>query len=98
MYARFTPSLPIPSISTLESRWQGVYLAEVAYNIAVSSLQRTPLHLACYSGHAETANYLLNKGADPTVLDTFDNNCLHLAIRAQQRYNNITEFCTFVDF
>jgi len=33
MYARHTLSLPVPSISTLESRWQGVYLAEVAYII-----------------------------------------------------------------
>ena len=79
----------------------GVYLAEVAYNVTVSSLQRTSLHLACYNGHAETASYLLNEGADPTVLDTFGNNSLHLAIRAQQRYNKInsfTEFCPFVNF
>lgn len=43
---------------------------------------RTPLHLAALGGHAETATFLLQKGAWAEAYDAQDDTPLHLAARS----------------
>ncbi|XP_051837258.1 nuclear factor NF-kappa-B p100 subunit [Antechinus flavipes] len=45
-------------------------------------LQQTPLHLAVITGQSRVVSFLLNMGADPTLLDRHGDSALHLALRA----------------
>ena len=44
-----------------------------------SSIQRTPLHLACIRGHTTIARLLIDNGADPDCKDFDENTPLHYA-------------------
>ena len=41
---------------------------------------RTPLMYACKEGEAETVRFLLEKGADPSLLDAYGRNAARYAI------------------
>ncbi|KAK1941948.1 Myb-related protein A [Phytophthora citrophthora] len=45
----------------------------------------TPLHWACYKGHADTVAILLATGYSPEAADTTGNRCLHLACSGGHR-------------
>lgn len=45
-------------------------------------LQQTPLHLAVITGQTSVVSFLLQVGADPTLLDRHGDSALHLALRA----------------
>ncbi|GMF24503.1 unnamed protein product [Phytophthora lilii] len=45
----------------------------------------TPLHWACYKGHADTVSILLAAGYNPEAADTTGNRCLHLACAGGHR-------------
>ncbi|KAL3663517.1 hypothetical protein V7S43_011405 [Phytophthora oleae] len=45
----------------------------------------TPLHWACYKGHADTVAILLAAGYSPEAADTTGNRCLHLACSGGHR-------------
>ncbi|XP_044518475.1 nuclear factor NF-kappa-B p100 subunit [Gracilinanus agilis] len=45
-------------------------------------LHQTPLHLAVITGQSQVVNFLLDMGADPTLLDRHGDSALHLALRA----------------
>eukprot|EP00644_Phytophthora_capsici_P006887 jgi/Phyca11/542071/estExt2_Genewise1Plus.C_PHYCAscaffold_80401 len=45
----------------------------------------TPLHWACYKGHADTVSILLAAGYSPEAADTTGNRCLHLACSGGHR-------------
>ncbi|XP_074089931.1 nuclear factor NF-kappa-B p100 subunit isoform X2 [Macrotis lagotis] len=45
-------------------------------------LQQTPLHLAVITGQSQVVSFLLDMGADPTLLDRHGDSALHLALRA----------------
>ncbi|KAJ7324451.1 hypothetical protein JRQ81_017471 [Phrynocephalus forsythii] len=44
-------------------------------------LQQTPLHLAVITRQPRVAGFLLQAGADPTLLDRYGNSILHLALQ-----------------
>lgn len=43
---------------------------------------QTPLHLAVITGQSRVVSFLLQVGADPTLLDRHGDSALHLALRA----------------
>ncbi|XP_027707585.1 nuclear factor NF-kappa-B p100 subunit isoform X1 [Vombatus ursinus] len=45
-------------------------------------LNQTPLHLAVITGQSQVVSFLLDMGADPTLLDRHGDSALHLALRA----------------
>ncbi|XP_052040649.1 nuclear factor NF-kappa-B p100 subunit [Apodemus sylvaticus] len=45
-------------------------------------LHQTPLHLAVITGQARVVSFLLQVGADPTLLDRHGDSAVHLALRA----------------
>ncbi|KAG7381069.1 hypothetical protein PHYPSEUDO_006503 [Phytophthora pseudosyringae] len=45
----------------------------------------TPLHWACYKGHADTVAILVAAGYNPEAVDTTGNRCLHLACSGGHR-------------
>ncbi|XP_056660864.1 nuclear factor NF-kappa-B p100 subunit [Monodelphis domestica] len=45
-------------------------------------LHQTPLHLAVITGQSRVVSFLLDVGADPTLLDRHGDSALHLALRA----------------
>uniref|UniRef100_A0A8D0HGF0 Nuclear factor kappa B subunit 2 n=1 Tax=Sphenodon punctatus TaxID=8508 RepID=A0A8D0HGF0_SPHPU len=45
-------------------------------------LQQTPLHLAVITQQPRVAGFLLQAGADPTLLDRYGNSLLHLALQS----------------
>uniref|UniRef100_A0A803SWP2 Nuclear factor kappa B subunit 2 n=1 Tax=Anolis carolinensis TaxID=28377 RepID=A0A803SWP2_ANOCA len=49
-------------------------------NIA-NHLQQTPLHLAVITRQPRVAGFLLQAGADPTLLDRYGNSIIHLALQ-----------------
>ncbi|OWZ08189.1 hypothetical protein PHMEG_00019309 [Phytophthora megakarya] len=54
-------------------------------NITKETNCNTPLHWACYKGHADTVAILLAAGYNPEVADTTGNRCLHLACSGGRR-------------
>lgn len=55
-------------------------------NEGVTSIQATPLFLACHSGHREVVKILLRVGADPccTTIDTFCSGASPMHMAAQE--------------
>ena len=50
-------------------------------------LQKTPLFLACRSGHLTAAKVLMESGADVTAIDSLTNlNCLDVAVENGHKY------------
>ncbi|XP_043844872.1 nuclear factor NF-kappa-B p100 subunit isoform X2 [Dromiciops gliroides] len=47
-----------------------------------NNLHQTPLHLAVITEQSQVVSFLLNMGADPTLLDRHGDSALHLALRA----------------
>lgn len=43
---------------------------------------QTPLHLAVITGQTRVVSFLLQVGADPTLLDRHGDSAIHLALRA----------------
>ena len=57
-------------------------------------LQKTPLFLACRSGHLDAVNVLMENGADVTALDSLTNlNCLDIAVENGHKY---VVYCTAI--
>ncbi|XP_042312392.1 nuclear factor NF-kappa-B p100 subunit isoform X2 [Sceloporus undulatus] len=65
-----------------------VQLVQVAVSIPnqqiiniTNHLQQTPLHLAVITRQPRVAGFLLQAGADPTLLDRYGNSIIHLALQ-----------------
>ena len=57
------------------------------YNVSLLGLQKTPLFLACRSGHLAAVEVLLENGADVTAVDSLTNlNCLDVAVENGHKY------------
>ncbi|KAG9485165.1 hypothetical protein GDO78_008327 [Eleutherodactylus coqui] len=60
---------------------QGMPNKQQIINIC-NNLHQTPLHLGVITKQYQTVHMLLKAGADPTILDSYGNSVLHLAVQA----------------
>ncbi len=58
-----------------------------SHNVSPVCLQKTPLFLACRSGHLAAAEVLMENGADVTAMDNLTKlNCLDVAVDNGHKY------------
>ncbi|TEB05157.1 ankyrin [Coprinellus micaceus] len=68
----------------MNSRSAGLFVGAFSHMYTVDRDRWTPLHLACYCGHLEVAEYLLDHNADPSIRNYFGETALQVAKESDQ--------------